>query len=118
MNEAPECHPDCYSDFAFQLTFSKLQHSTYETAKAHGFQELEGNPLYVPTKLALIMSEGAEALEAHRKGQTEELGHELADIVIRSMDLAESLKIDLAAEILKKASFNANRPYKHGNKLY
>jgi NTP pyrophosphatase (non-canonical NTP hydrolase) len=102
----------------FLNAFTCLQQETYATANKHGFQEHESNPLYVPTKLALIMSEGAEALEAHRQGKTEELGHELADIVIRSMDLAESLRIDLAAEILKKAAFNANRPFKHGNKLY
>ncbi len=104
--------------FMFMDSFSEFQRMTYDTAKAHGFQELEGNPLYVPTKLALIMSEGAEALEAHRQGKTEDLGHELADIVIRSMDLAQSLGINLGEEIVKKATFNADRPYKHGNKLY
>ena len=109
---------DWYGEQDFKSSFGTLQRETYATAKAHGFQEREGEALYVPTKLALIMSEGAEALEAHRQGKSEDLGHELADIVIRSMDLAESLGIDLAKEILTKAAFNANRPYKHGNKLY
>lgn len=102
----------------FKEEFQILQQSTYETALAHGFQEYQQNPLYVPTKLALIMSEASEALEAHRQGQDTELGHELADIVIRTMDLAESLGIDLATEIETKAAFNKNRPFKHGNKRY
>lgn len=109
---------DYKTDSLFASSFRSVQKNTYDTAKKHGFQEQELNPLYVPTKLALIMSEGAEALEWHRQGKTDELGHELADIVIRSMDLAESLGIDLAACIEAKAVFNADRPYKHGNKLY
>lgn len=102
----------------FVSAFRTVQAATYETAKRHGFQEMEGHTLYVPTKLALIMSEAAEALEWHRQGKSEELGHELADIVIRAMDLAQSLEIDLALHIEEKAAFNAGRPFKHGNKLY
>jgi NTP pyrophosphatase (non-canonical NTP hydrolase) len=109
---------DVLSEAIFRLGFRDLQSHTYAIAKAHGFHDQEANPLHVPTAIALIMSEGAEALEAHRKGRTEELGSEFADVVIRTMDLAESLGIDLASEILKKALFNANRPYKHGGKLY
>lgn len=103
---------------SFEMVFQDLQKDTYETAKAHGFHENLDNPLRVPTYLALIGTEVSEAIEAHRKGQMDNFPAELADIVIRTMDLAESLDINLAAEILKKAEFNANRPYKHGNKLY
>lgn len=98
--------------------FQILQCKTYRISTKHGFQDNENNPLNVPVKLALIMSEGAEALEAHRKGQMGEVGKELADIVIRTMDLAESLEIDLAQEIMDKVVFNETRPHKHGNKLY
>jgi NTP pyrophosphatase (non-canonical NTP hydrolase) len=94
------------------------QIETYEVARAHGFQDYFDNPLYIPTKLALIMSECAEALEWHRQGKSEELPHELADIVIRTMDLAESLGIDLNAAIEAKHTMNKTRPMKHGNKLY
>ena len=41
---------------------------------------------------------------------------ELADAVIRIMDLAEYLKIDLAAAIATKHRYNENRPYRHGGK--
>ena len=102
----------------FEYSFALLQKDTYAVAKAHGFQETENNPLNVPTKLALIGTEVAEAIEWHRKGQPQELPHELADIVIRTMDLAESLGIDLASAILTKHEFNKHREIKHGNKLY
>lgn len=94
------------------------QKETHDVAKAHGFQVYFDNPLYVPTKLALIMSEAAEALEWHRQGKPEELPHELADIVIRTMDLAESLGIDLQSAIESKHEQNKTRPFRHGNKLY
>ena len=38
--------------------------------------------------------------------------------VIRAMDLAASLSIDLGWEIVEKARKNDGRPYKHGNKRY
>lgn len=103
---------------AFRSEFGRLQQETYITSFQHGFQETEGNPLNVPTKIALIMSEGAEALEAHRQGYGHKLPDELADIVIRTMDLAESLQINLGEAILSKHEFNRDRPIKHGNKLY
>lgn len=103
---------------AFKDLFGRLQQETYNNSFQHGFQETEGNPLNVPVKIALIMSEGAEALEAHRKGEERKIPHELADIVIRTMDLAESLQINLAEAILEKHAFNQTRPIKHGNKLY
>lgn len=102
----------------FADMFQAMQTDTYENARLHGFQEKEANELYVPTKLALIMSECAEAIEWHRMGKSNEIGHELADVVIRTMDLAESLHINLGQLILEKHNFNKTRPYKHGNKAY
>lgn len=103
---------------SFLALFRYVQKKIYTTAEGHGFHECKGNKLYVPTTLALLMSEVVEALEAHRMGRMKEFGPELADIVIHTMDLAESLKIDLALEIVMKADFNVDRPFKHGNKLY
>ena len=102
----------------FRKAFRKLQSLTYSVAKEHGFQEYQDNPLYVPTKLALIGTEVAEAIEAHRTGKDAELDHELADIVIRTMDLAESLGINLADAIVTKHRVNCKREFKHGNKRY
>ena len=41
---------------------------------------------------------------------------ELADIVIRAMDTAVGLGIDLGSAILKKSDFNRTRPHMHGKK--
>ena len=42
---------------------------------------------------------------------------ELADTVIRIMDMCEGYGIDLEAAILKKHRYNQERPYKHGGKV-
>jgi len=41
---------------------------------------------------------------------------ELADIIIRTADVAGIFGIDLAAAVLEKMEYNKNRPYRHGNK--
>ncbi len=85
---------------------------------SHGFHDDRDNALSVPTKLALIHSEVSEALEAHRNGQDEHLAEEIADVVIRCMDLAEAEGLDLGKAIVDKHQVNLGRPFKHGNKRY
>lgn len=99
------------------------QVAAYENSKAHGFHDA-GND--IPRSLALIHSEVSEALEAYRngemetvaneKGKPEGFGSELADVVIRCLDLAGALGIDLETEIERKHAFNVTRPHKHGGK--
>jgi NTP pyrophosphatase (non-canonical NTP hydrolase) len=76
-------------------------------------------------KLALISTEIAEAIEATREGDPPS-GHvpcvtafaeELADIVIRTLDLAALNKIELGPVIEAKIRYNATRGYRHGGKL-
>lgn len=74
------------------------------------------HPLDVPSKLALIHSEISEAMEGHRKGLADDkLPHrpmfevELADAVIRIMDLAGATDCDLAGAIDEKLAFNRTR---------
>lgn len=43
---------------------------------------------------------------------------ELSDIVIRCLDMAEHLKIDLSTHVLLKMRYNKTRPIKHGGKRY
>lgn len=105
-------------DRAFELEFRRKQKEAFDINVAHGFHENDSNLLKVPACLALVASEVSEALEAHRKHKDEELPHELADIVIRCMDLAEMLGINLGKAIVEKTAVNKDRPYKHGNKLY
>lgn len=78
-------------------------------------------------KLALVHSEVSEAVEAIRdrqwkteldaNGKPVGLGSELADTVIRVLDLAQHLGIDVGSEIARKMAFNRRRPRRHGGKL-
>ena len=70
----------------------------------------------VAEKLCLIHSEISESMEGHRKGlQDDKLPHrlmlevEMADAVIRIMDLAGAMKLDIGGAIQEKLSYNATR---------
>ena len=119
---------------------NKLSEEIHQNAKNKGFFDNKRN---IGEMLALIHSEVSEALEADRnnkyakKGHAEGLigvpspalfnslyrqnikdsfGDELADIVIRVMDLAAYKEIDLESHIRVKVRFNSTRPHKHGKK--
>lgn len=113
--------------------FRKMQQAAHQNSRNHGFWDGQKitNPLVIPTKLALIHSEVSEALEDNRNGihttrieivnernTGKPIGFptELADVVIRCMDLAEAMGIDLWAEIERKHAYNITRPLKHGGK--
>lgn len=71
--------------------------------------------------LALVHSELSEALEAHRKNlMDDKLPHhkgttvELADAIIRIMDLGYGLGLPVAEAIAEKLAYNRTRPFKHG----
>jgi len=60
--------------------------------------------------LALVASEVGEAVnECRGEMPTAELGSELVDIILRTLDLAYDLGINVEAEILKKMDANALR---------
>lgn len=86
----------------------------------------------VAEKLVLIHSEISESMEAARKNlMDDKLPHrkgievELADAVIRILDLCGALQLDLAGAIQEKLGYNATRPdhkienrVKDGGKAY
>lgn len=102
--------------------FGNVSRSVHNNAVAHGWWE---EPREDGTLIALIMSEAAEALEALRKGngpdehcpQFSGAEVELADVVIRIMDMAEARGWDVAGAIVAKHEFNKTRPYKHGKEF-
>ena len=69
------------------------------------------------TKMALISCEVAEGIEALRVGDYENFKEELADIIIRTLDIAGFLDVDIASEIAYKIDFNSKRPKLHGKRF-
>ena len=103
-----------------------LTKEAHQNALKHGFWEdidrlfiasEYGKNAVIGNMLMLIVSEIAEAQDGLRKGDKDNFKEELADIVIRTADLAGGLGIDLEAEIIKKMEKNKKRPYKHGKKF-
>lgn len=116
--------------------FSELSHAARDISVSHGFayrgdalrnaNDPEGLADYYSNRLFLIAREVTEAHEELRKGHAmthtyyrkdgkpEGVPFELADVVIRCMDLAEEIGVDLEALIIEKMTFNATRPFKHG----
>lgn len=70
----------------------------------------------IPGVLALIHSEVSEALEAFRKGDQANFSEELADVIIRVLDCAAGLGLDIDAEVFNKLQKNRQRGFKHGGK--
>lgn len=72
---------------------------------------------FVSQQLALIGSEVSEAVEYLRHNDSDTLSpffkEELADIIIRTIDLAEGLDIDIIKEITEKHQKNLKRPKMH-----
>jgi NTP pyrophosphatase (non-canonical NTP hydrolase) len=84
-----------------------------ETSKKNGFVTTKENML---GKLMLVVTELAEAAEDVRHESWEHFGEELADTMIRVMDIAANMRVDLEFEIDRKMKINEDRTYLHGTK--
>lgn len=116
----------------------RIASKMYEVSVTHGFHEGEvvgpeaGTVERVAIFIANLHGECSELWEATRKGRLFEncdkdfssLGlsvlnnaeEELADIVIRAMDTAHTLGVQLGRAISIKTAYNRQRAYKHGKK--
>lgn len=97
----------------------------HEVAKKKGWYTPDGGMstnFRVVIDLALIHSEVSEAMEIARTGYCKgnsTLATELADIVLRTFDLAGFLKFDDFADVIRqKHEYNKTRPYRHNNKNF
>lgn len=76
--------------------------------------------------IALMHSELSEALEAARHGDPPDdkipefsgVEAELADTIIRIMDVSVRHNLSVSGAIIAKARFNATRSHKHGGKKF
>lgn len=104
------------------INMSAIARAVHENAKIKCFwkKSIKGDGTmiegHIPEKLALIHSEVSEALEAYRDNDMQLLGEELADIIIRTMDLAEAYGIDIHKEVVTKHVVNLRRTHMHGGK--
>jgi len=107
----------------FESVFRSVQRCVHQNAINHGWWAGERNDGEL---LALVHTELSECLEALRYGNPESekipgfchAVEELADVVIRVMDMAEAREWDLPGAIIAKAKHNIGRRMKHGGKLF
>jgi hypothetical protein len=119
-------------------SLDELAATIYQLNKAKGFYD---EPTEIGTRLALIHSEVSEALESDRahkyadknsaltalelesdaefqvffQGNVKDtFQDEIADAIIRLLDLSGYLKLDIESHVYAKLRFNSLRPYKHG----
>lgn len=70
----------------------------------------------VIVKVALIVTECAEAIESVREDNYENFKEEMADIIIRTLDLCDILNIDIDRELNDKLLKLETRGLRHGGK--
>lgn len=117
---------DLCSDWKPQLSNQEFDNLVKEIHPINVEKGFWGEPVMMDkyvAKLALIHSEVTEVLEALRKSQgSDKVTEEFADILIRTIDLYETLVEAGEADpglwevTIAKVETNKNRPAKHGNR--
>ena len=96
----------------------------HATAVEKGFWPEKIDDIFITKQLMMIVSEAVEVMEAIRKEKgKQEVADEMADIVIRTLDLYQGLvdngyvDQELQTALNNKTSFNKSRPERHGVKF-
>ena len=115
----------------FIMEIKELQAKVHESAVANGWwTDFKHHPDTLARVIALTHSELSESLEEVREGRyytyysktdlgdkPEGMFTELADAVIRIMDLFGHYHISLEDTIIEKLAYNDLRGFKHGGKI-
>lgn len=115
------------------MTINELAKEVFKVSVDHGFWLPDQiRPIrihFIPQAIALIHSELSEALEearaqifiptdiSHEGGKPEGFPIELADAIIRILDLSEAFGIDMEEAIRLKHEYNKTRPHMHGKRF-
>lgn len=107
----------------FLSAWKELQTVVKEINLDHGWYD---RGIHDAIRIALMHSELSEALEGLRAGNPASdhipefncAEEELADVIIRVMDIAEIRGWRVSQAVLAKIEFNRTRPYKHGGKRF
>ena len=99
-----------------RLTISQLTARMHELVKSKGWYEKDSKRPQTPRNLAVSLSiEAAEILEHFQFGDEikdeDELGSELADVMLYLLQLASVSEIDLEDAVLKKIEKNKAREW-------
>jgi NTP pyrophosphatase (non-canonical NTP hydrolase) len=121
------------------MNIRDTQIKIHRTARDKGWYD--AGPRNLSEQIMLIVTELAEAVEHSRSMESDllcdkcngsgcakcdfsgdaltgsRIGEELADAIIRTFDLAESLGFDMQEMIRLKMAYNEKRPRKHGKKF-
>jgi len=87
------------------MTLTEMQNQAYANKVAKGF-----NVTDVSYEFCHIYGEMAEAFEAWRK-KKDDLGEELADVMIYLLGISEIVGVNLEDEVMRKLLKNKNREY-------
>jgi len=114
------------------MTINEIATMVHENAKAKGFHPSEPLEVFIANQCNNIHGEVQELWDAFRAGTEEEpcdkntyistgeqltcKEEELADIIIRVLDVSKRLGVNIEKAILIKHQYNTTRPFKHGKK--
>lgn len=111
-----------------QDALNQVAGEVYRIAADHGFHEGEVAGMVSNERMAMFCAnlhgEASELWESCRRGglhkdcdkdvPLSQASEELADIIIRAMDTAVALGVDIGRAIALKSRYNESRAYKHG----
>ena len=111
------------------MSLNELAQHVYNIAADHGFHDDDSRRERVAEFVANLHGETSELWEAWRRGNlhnpcdkttSEPLTcaeEELADILIRTLDTAITMGVDIERAVRIKSQYNESRPHKNGGKL-